>query len=118
MKGYSTLQTPDGREKPYYYAPREKVWGESLVATLGRKARALGWVTDVDEDLKGAYVKPQSRQGRPADSELQGFWIKGWTGLYEVNPSEPYFRLAYDAGFGAKNAQGFGMVEVIRERRN
>ncbi len=49
---------------------------------------------------------------------FKGTVIKGWTGLYEVNLPEPYFRLAYDAGFGAKNAQGFGMVEVIRERRN
>jgi CRISPR-associated endoribonuclease Cas6 len=40
--------------------------------------------------------------------------IKGWTGLYEVKLPEPYFRLAYDAGLGSKNAQGFGMVEVLR----
>ncbi len=76
MKGYSTLQTPDGREKPYYYAPRESEGGESLVANVGRKAWALGWVTDVDEDLKGAYVKPQSRQDGPEDPQLQRYGDK------------------------------------------
>ena len=44
--------------------------------------------------------------------------IKGWTGLYEVNLPEPYFRLAYDARLGSKNAQGFGMVGVVDERRD
>jgi CRISPR-associated endoribonuclease Cas6 len=33
--------------------------------------------------------------------------------LYEVNLPEPYFWLAYDAGFGSKNAAGFGMVAVV-----
>jgi CRISPR-associated endoribonuclease Cas6 len=44
---------------------------------------------------------------------FKGTVIKGWTGLYEVKLPEPYFRLAYDAGLGAKNAQGFGCVGVV-----
>ncbi len=119
ITAYSTLQTPDGKKKTYYYAPQEQEWGESLVSNIARKAKALDWAADVDEDLRGAYVKP--RKVGKTDQQIlsfKGFWIKGWTGLYEVNLPEPYFRLAYDAGFGAKNAQGFGMVEVIRERRN
>ena len=119
ITAYSTLSTPDGKKKTYYYAPQEKEWSVSLVSNIARKAKALEWATDVDEDLKGAYVK--ARKVGKTDQQIlnfKGFWIKGWTGLYEVNLPEPYFRLAYDAGFGAKNAQGFGMVEVIRERRN
>ena len=27
-----------------------------------------------------------------------------------------FFLLAYDSGLGSKNPQGFGMVEVIRQR--
>jgi CRISPR-associated endoribonuclease Cas6 len=27
---------------------------------------------------------------------------------------QPYFELAYDVGLGGKNAQGFGMVEVVK----
>jgi CRISPR-associated endoribonuclease Cas6 len=118
ITAYSTLQTPDGKKKTYYYAPQEKEWSESLVSNVARKAKALEWSTDVDEDLKGAYVKP--RKVCKTDQQIlnfKGFWIKGWTGLYEVNLPEPYFRLAYDAGFGAKNAQGFGMIGVINELR-
>ena len=119
ITAYSTLQTPDGKKKTYYYAPQEREWGESLISNIARKAKALDWSTDVDEDLEEAWVRPY--KVKSADQKVldfKGFVIKGWTGLYEVNLPEPYFRLAYDAGFGAKNAQGFGMVEVIRERRN
>ena len=117
ITAYSTLQTPDGRKKTYYYAPQEAEWGESLVTNLGRKAKAAGWAADVDEDLRGAWVRP--RKVRSADQKVlnfKGTVIKGWTGLYEVNLPEPYFRLAYDAGFGAKNAQGFGMVGMVNGR--
>ena len=114
ITAYSTLQTPDGRKKTYYYAPQETEWGESLVANLGRKAKAAGWAADVDDDLKGAWVRPY--KVKSADQKVlnfKGTVIKGWTGLYEVKLSEPYFRLAYDAGLGSKNAQGFGMVGVV-----
>ncbi len=113
---YSTLSTPTGSKKTYFYAPQEREWGEAIVSNLGRKAKALDWTTNVDEDLEGAYVKPH--KVRKTDQQIlnfKGFWIKGWTGLYEANLPEPYFRLAYDAGFGAKNAQGFGMVGVVED---
>lgn len=115
ITAYSTLATPDGRKRTYYYAPQERDWSESLVANIARKAKALEWSTDVDEDLKEASVRPH--KVKSADQKIldfKGFTIKGWTGLYEVNLPEPYFRLAYDAGFGSKNSQGFGMVEVVR----
>jgi CRISPR-associated endoribonuclease Cas6 len=115
ITAYSTLQAPNGRKKTYYYAPQEQEWSESLVANIARKAKALEWAADVDEDLKGAYMKPYKvKSGDQKILDFKGTVIKGWTGLYEVNLPEPYFRLAYDAGLGSKNAAGFGMVGVIR----
>src|SRR5215212_2336557 len=107
ITAYSTLSMPNGHKKPYYYAPQEKEWSEALISNLKRKAQALGWVTDVDEDLEKAWVRPY--KVRSADQKIlnfKGTVIKGWIGVYEVMLPEPYFRLAYDAGFGAKNAQG------------
>jgi len=115
ITAYSTLQAPNGRKKTYYYAPQEKEWSEALVANIARKAKALEWAADVDEDLKGAYMKPYKvKSGDQKILDFKGTVIKGWTGLYEVKLPEPYFRLAYDAGLGSKNAAGFGMVGVIR----
>lgn len=84
-----------------------------------RKAKALDWSADAGEDLEGAWVRPYKvRSGDQKILNFKGTIIKGWTGLYEVKLPEPYFRLAYDAGFGAKNAAGFGMIGVIDERRS
>jgi CRISPR-associated endoribonuclease Cas6 len=115
ITAYSTLYTPTGAKKTYYYAPQEKEWGEALISNIARKAKALGWASDIQSDLKDARVRPYKVS--KTDQQLlsfKGFWIKGWTGLYEVRLPEPYFRLAYDAGLGSKNAQGFGMVGVVR----
>src|SRR5215207_986795 len=118
ITAYSTLNTPEGRKKTYYYAPQEGEWSEALISNLKRKAKALEWTTNVDEDLKEAWVRPYKvKSGDQKILTFKGTLIKGWTGLYEVKLPEPYFRLAYDAGFGAKNAQGFGMVGVHDNRK-
>ncbi len=116
ITAYSTLTAPSGAKKTYYYAPQEKEWSESLVANLARKAKALGWASDIGGDLKGAWVRPYKvRSGDQRVLRFKGFVIKGWTGLYEMKMPEPYFRLAYDAGLGAKNSQGLGMVGVAKD---
>lgn len=120
ITAYSTLETSDGRKKTYYYAPQEKEWSEALISNLERKAKALGWMADnINRDLKEAWVRPY--KVRSADQKIlkfKGFVIKGWTGLYKAKLPEPYFRLAYDAGLGSKNAQGFGMIAVVPSTRN
>jgi CRISPR-associated endoribonuclease Cas6 len=114
ITAYSTLATPDGKKKTYFYSPYEPEWSEALVASIARKVKSLGWHADVDKDLEGAWVKP--RRVKNADQKIlkfKGTVIKGWTGLYETNLPEPYFRLAYDTGLGSKNPQGFGMVGLV-----
>lgn len=93
ITAYSTLTTPDGKKKTYYYAPQEKEWSEALVANLGCKAKAAGWATNVDEDLKAAYVKPYKvRMTDQKILDFKGTVIKGWTGLYEVNLPDSAWR--------------------------
>ncbi len=115
ITAYTTLTAPDGRRKTYYYAPQERDWSASLVASLARKARVLGWEGDVEEELRGAYVRPH--RVRIQDQKVlryKGTVIKGWTGVYEASLPERYLRLAYDSGLGSKNPAGFGLVEVVR----
>lgn len=115
ITAYSTLSTPDGRKKTYYYAPQEREWSDALVANLARKAKALDWASETEADLQDCWIRPHKVSNRDHKIlDFKGTVIKGWTGLYEINLPEPYLRLAYDAGLGAKNAQGFGMVEVVK----
>jgi CRISPR-associated endoribonuclease Cas6 len=112
---YSTLKTTDGRKKTYYYAPQEPEFGRLVLTNLRRKVRA--WTReDIPED--GASFRPYRVSTRDQHVVLyKGTVIKGWTGLYELQAPEPYFRMALDAGLGSKNSQGFGCVEVWEPRQ-
>ena len=106
---YSTFRV-NGRKRTHYYSPQQaEAWSDALVENLKRKARALRWEADPDKDLQEAWIKPCKVRRRT--SEFKGTVIEAWSGTYEVKLPAPYFRLAYDAGLGAKNAQGFGMIE-------
>jgi CRISPR-associated endoribonuclease Cas6 len=115
---YQTLEHPGGGKKAYYFAPQEREWHQLLRDNLARKAKALGWEDDAKKALERAQFKPFRVQQK--DQKIityKGTVIKGWLGTYELSGlSEAYFELAYDAGLGAKNSQGFGMVEVIPAR--
>ncbi|HIC95846.1 TPA: CRISPR-associated endoribonuclease Cas6 [Candidatus Bipolaricaulota bacterium] len=111
---YRTLYTAEGKRKTYYFNPSEEEWEELILANLRRKARALGWEKPRLEGLTGAHIRPV-RVGK-RDERIMRYRetvIKGWTGIYELDLPEPFFLLAYDAGLGAKNPQGFGMVELF-----
>ena len=111
---YSTLTTPDGRKKTYYYAPHEAEFGRLVIENLRRKIRA--W-TGEDVPPEGATLRPVKVSNRNlVVARYKGTIIKGWTGIYELDAPEPYFRMALDAGLGAKNSQGFGFVEVWARR--
>ncbi len=111
---YSTLTAGDGRKKTYYYNPFEREWEEQLLANLKRKARALGWGEARLAGLEGAHIRPVRVDKRNLRiMRYRNTVIKGWTGVYELALPKPFFLLAYDAGLGAKNPQGFGMVEVM-----
>ncbi len=111
---YSTLTAPNGRKKTYYYAPQEPEFGRLAIENLRRKIRA--W-TGEDAPLDGATLRPVKVSNRNlVVARYKGTIIKGWTGIYELDAPEPYFRMALDAGLGAKNSQGFGFVEVWEAR--
>ncbi|WP_457755596.1 CRISPR-associated endoribonuclease Cas6, partial [Thermodesulfatator indicus] len=120
---HSTLYTPEGKKKTYFYTPFESEFSAKIFENLMRKARAL-WGEEAElPPLNGAYIRPfrvskkneviigfkklrkSEEEGKYERSETPGksrnFWIKGWTGLYELALPEPYFTLAYHAGLGA-----------------
>lgn len=107
---YSTLRTPEGRTKTYYYAPSEPDFERLVLANLRRKVRI--W-TGVDMPDNGASIHPRRVMAQNHHVVFyKGTVIKAWSGLYELRLPEEYFRMALDAGLGAKNSQGFGCVGV------
>ena len=122
---HRTLYTAEGRRKTYFPSPHEWDFVELVLDNLERKAAALG--LDVDELRRGreegrCSVAPLGVSSR--DLKVfklphpgGGTVVKAWTGLYKLRLPEPIFWLAYDAGLGDRNAQGFGMVEVVTSRK-
>jgi len=114
---YETLKDGAGCNKTHYLNPQDVEWGQRMIDNLAHKAETLKW-EDPHEALKGTWIRPQRVNLNDQKIVLykktgyKDFVIKGWTGLYKVKLPERYFWLAYDAGLGGKNAQGFGMVEV------
>ncbi len=110
---YSTLYGPNGKRKTYYYTPFEKEFQEKLFDNLTRKLKAYLGEIEIPE-LSDSYIKPVKVSKRnEAIINFKGFWIKGWSGIYEIKLPQLYFDMAYNAGLGSKNSQGFGMIEVI-----
>jgi CRISPR-associated endoribonuclease Cas6 len=112
---HSTLLHPSGSKKTYYYSPFENDWHQQLRQNLVHKAQALGWNDDPQAALAHAAFRPV--HVKPNDQKIityKNTVIKGWLGTYDIaGVSQAYFELLYDAGLGDRNAQGFGMVEVV-----
>ena len=111
---YRTLYSREGEKKVYYFNPREEEFNQLILSNLLRKARAFYGQQRELPPLEGHI---RLIKGREVLNNFKGTWVKGWMGLYELNIPEPYFTLAYNAGLGSKNSQGFGMVEVVRDAR-
>ena len=113
---YSTVKTPDGRKKTYYYNPFEKEFEDLLLKNLLRKLSVwTGKIMNLSEKPKDCYIKPYKVSKRNERIIIyKDTVIKGWDGLYELKLSPELFQIAFDAGLGAKNSQGFGCVEFVK----
>ncbi len=110
---YSTLNTFDGRKKTYYYSPTEPDWEVKILENLIRKGRAIGRYEDMSI-LDDARIKPKHfKNSHMKILKFKDTVIKGWMGTYQAFLPEELFFIGYNGGFGAKNSQGFGMMEIV-----
>jgi len=106
---YSTLYTRDFRRKTYYYSPYEEEFAKLIKSNILGKAKACG--------INGRRFRIEPVRVRKRDERIvivKGIVVKGWMGIYRIDGDPDLLRLAYEAGLGAKNSVGFGMVEVVR----
>jgi CRISPR-associated endoribonuclease Cas6 len=137
ITAYSTLQTSDGRRKTYYYSPFEQDFCRLIQENLFKKWTALqnglygaGLSGSADKNLaEGKNSLSEENQSDRKSVLSFKIWrekvsnrnhhilsfkdtiIKAWSGLYRLEGSEELMRVAFDCGLGAKNSQGFGMIE-------
>jgi CRISPR-associated endoribonuclease Cas6 len=110
---YSTLMAANGSKKTYYYHPQEKEFSEQIRNNLYKKATLL------NVDIGSAKFSIEPLRVRNTDLKTvyyHNFIIQGWLGQYLLKGTSQLLDIAYDTGLGAKNAQGFGMIDVIPNR--
>lgn len=108
---YSTLSSPTGITKTYYYSPSEREFSQLLHDNLIRKYRAAYGV----EPEPGCFsIMPLGiTRKHERIISYKGQHIKGWLGKYRIKGNPELLTFAYHAGLGSKNAQGFGLFELL-----
>lgn len=110
---YSTFDQPQGGKRVFYYRPQDENFERIVIENLRRKVR-----TWYGKDVCGGRIKPVLVDDRNKHVvKYKGTVIEGWSGVYELMLPEEMFRMAFDAGLGAKNSQGFGCVELWNSRK-
>ncbi|WP_180964008.1 CRISPR-associated endoribonuclease Cas6 [Haloimpatiens massiliensis] len=107
---YSTFKEEE-KNKTRYYSPYEKEFSEIIRKNLINKYKS--YYGKLPEDNRFS-IELLSRK-KPKESVIiyRGIVIKGWSGEFVMRGSKELLNLAYQAGIGAKNSQGFGCVELI-----
>jgi CRISPR-associated endoribonuclease Cas6 len=109
---YSTVARPDGTRFTYYFEPRSGEFERLATENLRRKYEAL-----TGRPYAGPGVRWRWRgQPRLAVIRYDRGIVKGYAGTVEGEGDPVLLQLALDAGLGAKNAQGFGLLELAGAR--
>ena len=103
---YSTGLLQDGRKRTIYYEPEEKEFSELIRQNAIKKYRAYKQQEPISSELK---VTPLGRC-KEVKSLYKGFYIKGYTGRFQLTGSPELIQIILEAGMGGKNAEGKGMI--------
>lgn len=109
---YSTVTRQDGSRFTYYFEPRSGEFERLVAENLVRKFEAF-WGRPYDG--QGVTILWRGR-ARPHIVRFRRGVIKGFTGVFDVEGDPELIRLGIEAGFGSKNAQGFGLCDLCHPR--
>ncbi|ASV76922.1 CRISPR repeat RNA endoribonuclease Cas6 [Thermogutta terrifontis] len=100
----STCQDgPDGPQK-IFLSPDQPDFVRVIRDNLQRKASLLG----INAPANSLAIQPGRLRSRLF--QLHGGSIRGWEGEFLLSGPPELIRVAYEAGLGERNAQGFGML--------
>ena len=111
LVAYSTLLTPEGRKKTYYYNPLEPEFAEIIDGNMRKKYQAF---YGKEPRARKLSLKPERFNERIV--KYRDNVIKGYTGTFLIDGNRRLLELAYDCGLGSKNSQGFGMFNVLGDQ--
>jgi CRISPR-associated endoribonuclease Cas6 len=107
---YSTLYRKDGKPYALYFHPKEKEFERLVAQNLFRKYAAVHG-QEAPYTMEAIRVWPQGRMQQNIVLYKKNV-IKGYSGRFILEGPSELLQIGLDAGLGAKNSQGFGLVEM------
>lgn len=100
------------RIRKLFLSPEDERFSKVITQNLQNKAKVL-WGTEIP----GGAVTFLPLKYRSRLITVHGTKVKCYEGTFEVMGSPELIKLGYDAGFGERNSQGFGMMKVVSRKR-
>lgn len=109
---HSTLTKPDGHSYTVYYHPKEHNFEEQMLQNLLRKYVAVtGTPLTLAKDTPPFRIRPRN-ESKMHIVKYKKIIIKGYSGVFDIEGPRDLLKIGWDAGFGDRNSQGFGLVEM------
>ncbi|RLB06278.1 MAG: CRISPR-associated endoribonuclease Cas6 [Deltaproteobacteria bacterium] len=110
----STLRTPDGRSKRYYYSPFEREFSTLMERNIQKKYELIH--NSPADGLHLEVIPERVDKSCEKILNFKGTVVKAWRGTYRLRGSPELLHTAYECGLGVKNSQGFGCFEVVKRK--
>lgn len=107
VTAYSTLDD----KRTVYFSPYNHDFKRIIKENLIKKYKAF--YKDDSKDNVDFDIELVSDKYAKVISSYDGFIIEGWMGDFVLKGDQEVIKLAYDAGIGGKNSQGFGCFKLI-----
>ncbi|GIX41998.1 MAG: CRISPR-associated endoribonuclease [Leptospiraceae bacterium] len=109
ITAYQTIEK-NGKKFYKYYNPFEEEFQRLIKENVRKKYEIITGKRIDNLDFK---IKPI--HSNKTLIKYKNFIVEGYDGEYLIETEPEFFNTIYDAGLGAKNSQGFGMIEIIQE---
>lgn len=113
---YTTREKLNGAKYTKYYEPLNAGYDELMSENLKKKYQAATQAP-LAKFLEQEIVQIEPvYEGRLHVLRYKGFIIKGYMGALRLSGPKELLQTALDCGLGGKNAQGFGCIEMKKDR--
>lgn len=114
----STGIVEGNKMRKVFLPPESQEFSRVITENLQYKAMAIS-----GEKVTGGKVEIKPLEYRSRLVAVYGTKVRCYEGIFEVKGSPELIKLGYEAGFGERNFQGFGMMriaerEVVNEAQN
>jgi CRISPR-associated endoribonuclease Cas6 len=107
---YKTIEKEDGKKFTQYIFPEDPNFATLIKENIKKKYSIIKGIELGDFEFE---IKPINYKVKPL--KYKDYIIKAVDGKFEIKTDPEILEAVYDAGLGAKNSQGFGMIEIMSE---